>query len=68
MIVHLEEINGVIGSLFSPELTEDGRVAQAAAAPMRRWVPRQESLEDLSEILQNALFGALSEQTRGTLW
>ena len=68
MIVHLEEISGVIGALFSPELTADGRLAQAVAVPMRRWIPRQVSLEDLSESLQDALFGALSDQTGGTMW
>lgn len=68
MIVHLEEIDRVIGELFSPALAADGRVARAAAVPMRGWVPRQIPLEDLSESLQNALFGALSEQTGGSLW
>ena len=68
MIVHLEEIGGVIGTLFSPELAADGRAAQAVAPSMRGWVPRQVPLETLSESLQDALFGALSEQTRGTMW
>ena len=68
MIVHLEEISGVIGALFSPELAADGRAAQAAAPPMRRWVPRQLPLQALSESLQDTLFGALSDQTRGTMW
>ena len=68
VIVHLEEIDRVIGRLFSPELAADGEVARAAAVPMRRWVPRQVSLEELSESLQDALFGALSRQTGGSMW
>ena len=68
MIVHLEEIDRVIGQLFSPELAADGEVARAVAVPMRRWVPRQVSLEELSESLQDALFGALSRQTGGSMW
>jgi hypothetical protein len=68
VIVRLEEIAGVLAELFGPEVAADSRVAQAVAAPMRSWVPRQVPLEVLTETLQDALCGALLEATGGTLW
>ena len=41
VIVRLEEIAGALEGLFGPELAGDSRVTQAAAVPLRSWVPRQ---------------------------